>query len=88
METTKIAIVGLGTVGTGVARILLDHGEHTKQHAGCAIALEKVVVRDCLKARDIDLPDGVLTDQLEEVTKNSEIRIYKETKPSSIHSFP
>ena len=25
MEKTKVAIVGMGTVGTGVARLLLDH---------------------------------------------------------------
>ena len=29
MEKTKVAIVGLGTVGTGVARLLLDHGDRT-----------------------------------------------------------
>ena len=74
METTKIAIVGLGTVGTGVAQLLLEHAEHTNRYAGRAIILEKVVVRDCNKARDIKLPDGVLTDRLEDVTKDPEIR--------------
>ena len=34
MEKTKVAIVGLGTVGTGVARLLLDHGDRTARHAG------------------------------------------------------
>ena len=74
METTKIAIVGLGTVGTGVAQLLLEHAEHTNRYAGRVIILEKVVVRDCNKARDIKLPDGVLTDRLEDVTKDPEIR--------------
>ena len=74
MEKTKIAIVGLGTVGTGVAQLLLEHAERTTRQAGQTIELEKVVVRDCGKARDIQLPQGVLTDQLSEVTENSEIR--------------
>ena len=34
MEKTKIAIVGLGTVGTGVARLLLEHAERIQRHAG------------------------------------------------------
>ena len=74
MEKIKIAIVGLGTVGTGVAQLLLEQAERTTRHAGQTIELEKVVVRDCGKARDIQLPQGVLTDRLEEVTENSEIR--------------
>jgi len=73
MKKTKIAIVGLGTVGTGVARLLLDHGERTARHAGQEIWLEKAVVRDLEKVRDVELPKGVLTDRLEEVTENSEI---------------
>ena len=72
MEKTKIAIVGLGTVGTGGAQLLLEHAERTTRHAGKTIELEKVVVRDCSKARDIELPQGVLTDQLEEITGNPE----------------
>lgn len=74
MEKTKIAIVGLGTVGTGVARLLLEQAERTARHAGQTIWLEKVVVRNRDKARDIELPEGVLTDRLEEVTENPDIR--------------
>ena len=34
MEKTRVAIVGMGTVGTGVARLLLDHGDRLARHAG------------------------------------------------------
>ena len=34
MEKTHVAIVGMGTVGTGVARLLLDHGDRLARHAG------------------------------------------------------
>ena len=33
MDQTKVAIVGLGTVGTGVARLLLEHGDRIARHA-------------------------------------------------------
>ncbi|MEM7312709.1 MAG: homoserine dehydrogenase, partial [Planctomycetota bacterium] len=44
MQKTKVAIVGMGTVGTGVARLLIDHGDRTALHAGRTLWLEKVVV--------------------------------------------
>jgi len=34
MDKTKVAIIGLGTVGTGVARLLLDFGDRIARHAG------------------------------------------------------
>ena len=51
MQKTKVAIIGLGTVGQGVARLLLDHGDRTARHAGRTLWLEKCVVRDLAKAR-------------------------------------
>jgi homoserine dehydrogenase len=75
MEKTKVAIVGLGTVGSGVAKLLLDHGDRTARHAGRALWLEKAVVRDLAKARGCDLPSGVLTQDLDEVLKNPEITV-------------
>ncbi len=75
METTKVAIVGMGTVGTGVARLLIDHGDRTMLHAGRRLWLEKVVVRDLAKPREYELPSGVLTDDLRSVTGNKEIQV-------------
>jgi len=74
MDKTKVALVGLGTVGTGVARLLLDYGDRTARHAGRTLWLEKAVVRDLSKPRDAELPAGVLTDDLAEVTDDPEIR--------------
>lgn len=75
MEKTKVGIIGLGTVGSGVARILLDHGDRTARHAGRVLWLEKAVVRDLQKARGCDLPAGVLTDRLEDVIDHPDIQV-------------
>ena len=75
MEKTNVAIVGLGTVGSGVARLLLDHGDRTARHAGRTMWLKKAVVRDLTRARDVELPDGVLTDSLQEVIDDDEITV-------------
>ena len=75
MEKTNVAIVGLGTVGTGVARLLLDHGDRTARHAGRTMWLKKAVVRDLAKPREVDLPDGVATDSLDDVINDPEIKV-------------
>ncbi|MBA61270.1 MAG: homoserine dehydrogenase [Planctomycetaceae bacterium] len=75
MEKTKVAIIGLGTVGTGVAKLLLDHGDRTARHAGRIPWLEKIVVRDLSKTRDVEIPEGVLTDNLEDVIQDPEITV-------------
>ena len=75
MEKTKVAIIGLGTVGSGVARLLLDFGDRTARHAGRTLWLEKAVVRDLEKTRDCDLPAGVLTGNIDEVIDDPEIRV-------------
>ena len=75
MEKTKVAIIGLGTVGSGVARILLDYGDRTARHAGRTLWLEKAVVQDLKKTRACDLPAGVLTDDIREVLDNPEIEV-------------
>ncbi|KAA5546035.1 homoserine dehydrogenase [Roseiconus nitratireducens] len=76
MEKTNVAIVGLGTVGTGVAKLLLDHGDRTARHAGRTMWLKKAVVRDLEKARGrIDLPEDVLTDTLDDVIQDPDITV-------------
>ncbi|QDT12372.1 homoserine dehydrogenase [Planctomycetes bacterium K23_9] len=75
MKKTNVAIVGMGTVGTGVARLILDHGDRTSRHAGRTIWLKKAVVRDLAKPREVDLPDGVVTDSLGDVIHDPEISV-------------
>lgn len=75
MRVTKVAIIGMGTVGTGVARLLIDHGERIERHAGRTLWLEHVVVRQRDRVREFELPDGILTDNLSLVTHNPEISV-------------
>src|SRR4051812_41103069 len=75
MDKTRVAIIGLGTVGQGVAKLLLDHGDRTARHAGRTLWLEKAVVRDLKRERNCDLPKGVLTDKVDEVIKNPDIKV-------------
>src|SRR5947209_1948872 len=75
MQVTKVALIGMGTVGTGVARLLIDHGDRTARHAGRTLWVEAVVVSNVKKPRDYGLPKGVLTDDLSRVLKDPEIKL-------------
>ena len=60
-------------MGTGVARLLLDFGDRTARHAGRTLWLEEVVVSDLQKPRQLELPQGILSDDLNRITENPEI---------------
>ena len=75
MEKTGVAIDGMGNVGSGVARLLLDHGDRTGRHAGRTLWLTHVVVSDMKKSRDVDLPAGLLTDDLDRVLNDKSVSV-------------
>ena len=75
MQVTKVGIVGLGTVGTGVARLLLEHTDRIARHSGRSIQLAQVVTRNVDKRRDIELPRGLVSDDLGRITKDPEITV-------------
>jgi homoserine dehydrogenase len=62
MNEIKIALLGLGTVGCGVAKILHTHGAELAERAGCALALGRVADADLTRPRDgVDLSRLPLT---------------------------
>ena len=73
MKSAKVAIVGLGTIGTGVAQILLKEGDRIGRAAGRRVELARIVDTDLARERDIELPEGLLTDDLSKVTGDDEI---------------
>jgi homoserine dehydrogenase len=75
MPLVKVAIVGMGNVGSGVARLLLEHRDRLARHAGRQLVLEKAIVRDLNKERGVSLPAGVLSTDLRQVTDNPEIKV-------------
>ncbi len=59
-ETINVGMLGLGTVGTGVAKILDANAHNIAQKVGSPVVLKKVLVRDAAKPRRINL-DGLIT---------------------------
>ncbi len=75
MDTAKVAIVGFGTIGSGVARMLVEHRDRIARHAGRPVELVRVVDPDTSRLRNFTLPEGVLTSDLAKVTADPEIEV-------------
>ena len=75
MDTTHVGIVGLGTVGTGVAKLLTRENARLARHAGRRLALRRAVVRDVKKRRDVELPAGIVSDDLNSITDDDQITV-------------
>jgi homoserine dehydrogenase len=78
-STAKVAIIGFGTIGSGVAKLLLEHPERIARHAGRRVELAAVVDPDLTRPRNLALPPGMLTADLSRVLQNGEITAVVQT---------
>ena len=71
----QVGIIGMGTVGTGVARILTHEAERMQRRTGRPVRLRRASVRDLSKDRGLALQDGVLTDDIDSIINDPEINV-------------
>ena len=74
-EALNIALIGFGTVGSGVARILANHANNLAVRAGRKINLRKVVVRDAGKSRPHLSPDVSVSTEIDSVISDPDIQL-------------
>lgn len=79
MEALEIGLIGLGTVGTGVARLLIEHRARIERRAGRPVRLAAVAVRDPRKPRRIALDGVTLTDDPRRLIADPAIHVIVET---------
>ena len=72
---TRVGLVGFGTVGAGVADLLLNNAETIRAKTGVDIELATVVDLDTKRPRPVKLPAGLLTDDLNTVLADKTIDI-------------
>ena len=77
-DEINVGLMGLGVVGTGVAAHILGKASFLAAVTGRNVNLKKVLVRDITRARDINLPSGLLTTNAEDILADPEIHIVVE----------
>lgn len=61
-KIVQVGLLGFGTVGSGVVRVLTDNSQLIAQRAGTAITLKKILVRDLNKKRALSTTAELTTD--------------------------
>ncbi|MDR1297546.1 MAG: homoserine dehydrogenase, partial [Deltaproteobacteria bacterium] len=73
--TTNIGLLGYGTVGSGVARLVKTEAELLRARLGWRISLKKALVRNLNSSRTFEAEPGVLTDDPDEIVGNPDIQV-------------
>ncbi len=79
MKRIGVGIVGFGTVGGGVAGILLDSEEVLAARLGVKLRLVRVADTDLESDRGVTLPEGTLTGDVSRVLEGGDVDIVVET---------
>lgn len=69
----RVALLGAGSVGSQVAKLLLDHGDELAARVGASLELVGIAVRDVDAARDVELPAALYTTDAQSLILGADI---------------
>ena len=76
MKNINVALLGFGTVGSGVAEAIRKNSRIMEDSIGCHFTISHVLVRHPEKYRDMDLLQGIhLTSSFDDIIADSSIDI-------------
>lgn len=78
-QRINVGIIGLGTVGTGALKVLIDNRDEIARKVGCPVNVIKVADLDITTERPVQFDKSILTTDVSEVLDNPEIDIVVET---------
>jgi homoserine dehydrogenase len=78
MKEIRVGLIGFGTVGSGVGRILQKNSKLIEKRMGAKLTLKRIADIDLETDRGVKLKPGVLTDRAEDVIKDPDIDIMME----------
>ena len=78
MKTIKVGMIGFGTIGAGVAKILTENRGIIKKRLGVEVELVKVADLDITTDRGFKLAPDVLTISADEVINHPDINVFIE----------
>ncbi len=75
MIPVQVGLIGFGTVGSGVARLLLERRDQLACRAGRVIELSRIVDKDLDRPRNVQVPKHLLSDDLSTVLDDPNCQI-------------
>ena len=77
-QKISVGLIGLGTVGTGVFRILRENAELIRNRVGIPVEITRIAVRDTKRDRGITIAPGILTTNPSHIINDPNIDIVAE----------
>ncbi|MBO3064355.1 homoserine dehydrogenase [Staphylococcus shinii] len=78
MKELNVALLGLGTVGSGVVKIIEENSEQIKETMNKNINIRHILVRDKSRQRPINVSNYNLTEDIDEILNDDSIDIIVE----------
>lgn len=75
MKELNVALLGLGTVGSGVVKIIEENRQQIKDTLNKDIVIKHILVRDTTKKRPINISQYHLTEDINEILNDDDIDI-------------
>ncbi|GIW47770.1 MAG: homoserine dehydrogenase [Deltaproteobacteria bacterium] len=75
MKTVNVGLIGAGTVGCGVIKVLTENSELIEKRSGVRIQLKKIADIDIKRKRPVQIPESLLTTNAWEIIEDTEIPI-------------
>ncbi|MCM3114999.1 homoserine dehydrogenase [Neobacillus sp. MER 74] len=75
MKAITIGLLGLGTVGCGVVKIIKKNQDKLIHQVGCPVVIKKVLVKDIHKNRPVEVDTKLLTSNADEILFDDEIDV-------------
>ncbi len=75
MKDIKVGLIGFGTVGAGVVKLLSENAALIQQKLGAPLTLKTIADLDVVTDRGVVVPPGVLTTNVNELFDDPEIAI-------------
>jgi homoserine dehydrogenase len=75
MQPVILGLIGCGTVGTGVARLLIEDQQLIQQRTGIPLVLKYVADLDVERDRGVNLPPGVFTADARRIIDDPQVDI-------------
>ena len=75
MKNISIGLIGMGNIGTGVVKLLRQNEKLIAQRLGAKLVLKKIADINLKSARELKLPEAMLTLNASEIIEDPEISI-------------
>lgn len=75
MDSVKVGLIGFGTIGTGVVRLLKDNKDLLAKRSGSKIELVRIADKETKRVRPVEYEASILTSDAQAILKDPSIQI-------------